>query len=356
MSAAFIAGCWLAGIAFFARKSRANFESFEELPVQPEQYRTDVTVVIPARNEQGKIGRAVRSLASQAVVIVVDDSSTDGTASEARAAGATVIPAPALAEGHRGKPNACLAGARAAATPWILFVDADTWYEAGFVSSLVARAEARGLVMASVFLRNDCKSWAERVLLPYAFGLYFCGVDANRVQDAGAPDALANGQCLLVSTAAYWSIGGHGAVIDSVIEDVALAAAMKRTRSPQGIFRAPRTGAVRMYDSLSAIWSGFLKNSFRFVRAQPRTGLQVIGTSVLLTSYLPLLSFLAAGGNWAWMVIVVAAPPVLLWKWYEDGTPRVLSPLAIYTFQLIALHAMALALFRARTAWKGRYV
>jgi hypothetical protein len=244
----------------------------------------------------------------------------------------------------------------AVSTPWILFVDADTWYEAGFVGALVARAESRGLAMASVFLRNECKTWAERILLPYAFGLYFCGVDARRAQDAGAPDALANGQCLLVRAEAYWRIGGHGAVIDSVIEDVALAAVMKRSGAPQGIFRAPRTGSVRMYDSLAAIWRGFLKNSFRFVREQPRTGLQVIAASVLLTSYLPLLVWLAASGAWAWMAVVFLAPPALLWAWYDDASPRALSPVAIYLFQLIALHAMALAIFRARTAWKGRYV
>lgn len=356
MSAAILVGCWIAAIACFAWKSRSNFVAFEELPEWRERFREDVTVVIPARDEAGKIGRAVRSLVGQAKVIVVDDSSADGTAAEARAAGAVVVAAPPLQPGHRGKPNACVAGARAASTPWILFVDADTWYEPGFVGSLVARAESRGLAMASVFLRNECKTWAERVLLPYAFGLYFCGVDARRAQAADAPDALANGQCLLVRSDAYWAIGGHGAVVDSVIEDVALAAAMKRSGSPQGIFRAPRTGSVRMYDSLASIWSGFLKNSFRFVRAQPRTGLQVIAASVLLTSYLPLLGWLGAGGEWACVAVVFLAPPALLWSWYDDASPRVLSPVAIYLFQLIALHAMALAIFRARTAWKGRYV
>ena len=356
MTEPFIVGGWLAATAYFAIKSRRNFLAFEELPAWPTRFRDDVTVVIPARDEAGNISRAVRSLVGQAKVIVVDDSSTDTTASEARAAGAIVVSAPPLQPGHRGKPSACVTGAKEARTPWILYVDADTWYEPGFVDALVARAEARGLSMASVFLRNDCKTWAERVLLPYAFGLYFCGVDAARVQDVASPDALANGQCLLVRADAYWAIGGHGAVIDSVIEDVALAAAMKSAGARQGIFRAPRTGSVRMYDSLAAIWNGFLKNSFRFVRAQPRTGLQVIGASVLLTSYLPLAGWLASSGLWIWLAVVMFAPPMLLWSWYEDKSPRALAPIAIYLFQLIALHAMALAIFRARTAWKGRYV
>jgi len=356
MNVDLIAGAWMLSTGFFAWKSRANFAAFEELAVGRDVFREDLTVVIPARNEEGKIGRAVRSLATQAKVIVVDDASIDRTADEAREAGANVMAAPALAPGHRGKPNACLAGARAAATPWILFVDADTWYEPGFVNVLTERAEARGLGMASVFLRNDCKTWAERVLLPYAFGLYFCGVDARRVQDTETSDALANGQCLLVRADAYWAIGGHGAVINSVIEDIALAAAMKAPGTAQGIFRAPRIGAVRMYDSLSAIWSGFLKNSYRFVRAQPRTGLQVMAASILLTSYLPLLGWLALDGAWIWAALVLLGPPALLWRWYEEASPRVLSPVAIYLFQLIALHAMALAIFRSRTSWKGRYV
>ncbi|MBM3785685.1 MAG: glycosyltransferase, partial [Acidobacteria bacterium] len=195
------AGMWAGATIWIAWHSRRVFLGLPELIACRASYREDVTAVIPARNEAGKIGRAVRSLASQARVIVVDDHSTDATAAEAKAAGALVIPAPPLATCALGKPSACLAGAHAAKSRWILFVDADTWYEPNFVASLIDHAERHALDSASVFLRNDCQSWVERLLLPYAFGLYFCGVDVRR-------DPIANGQCLLFQTKAYWSIGG----------------------------------------------------------------------------------------------------------------------------------------------------
>src|SRR5580765_4475669 len=87
----------------------------------------DCMVVIPARNEEDVIERAVSSLPHD-TVIVVDDRSTDSTADRARKAGAGVLPAPDLPRNAYGKSNACIAGARPLRSKWILFADADTWF------------------------------------------------------------------------------------------------------------------------------------------------------------------------------------------------------------------------------------
>ena len=91
----------------------------------------DCMVVIPARNEEGVVGDAVKSFPPD-TVIVVDDRSTDRTAEEAREAGAGVLEAPPLAKGALGKANACMAGARILTSRWILFADADTRYQKEF--------------------------------------------------------------------------------------------------------------------------------------------------------------------------------------------------------------------------------
>lgn len=322
----------------------------------------DVTVIVPARNEEHQIGRLLHSL-HDVEVIVVDDASTDRTAEIAIAAGAQVLHAPALAPGALGKPNACAAGARAADSRWLLFLDADTWFEPGFVPALVSYAEHQNLQMVTSFLRQECYTLAENILLPYAFALYFAGVNARRVNDSGSSESLANGQCLLIERDAYEQIGGHTGVIQSVIEDVALAQAAKRHRLRTRVTRAEHLGHVRMYSSFAAIWRGFEKNSFRFLLANPNSGWQVVIASILATSWLPLLAIgFADPASAMWpLVALFAAPSIALLPWYRAHQNRLawrclLAPAAIYLFQLVALNGMITVLTRRKTVWKERRV
>jgi cellulose synthase/poly-beta-1,6-N-acetylglucosamine synthase-like glycosyltransferase len=352
----------LAASAWFLYRSRRNYLLLPELPeVQATAdtlatYRDRLTIVIPARNEEAHIQRVVGSFAGLQVIVVNDDSS-DATAALARQAGAQVLPAPPLAPGHTGKPNACLAGARMAERDWVLFVDADTWYEPHFVPSLLHYAEHHRLEMLSCFLRQHRGSLAERMLLPYAFALYFCGVSARRVNHFGrAGEALANGQCLLVRRESYWDMGGHEAVRESVIEDVALARHAKQSGLRTRVMRAEHLGHVRMYDSLAAIWRGFQKNSFRFLAANRRGGVQVVAASILLTSYLPVIVSLLVADQYAAAAVYAMGVPLLLAPWYGAWRDAVWAPAAIYLFQLIALSGMFSALTGRKTLWKGRGV
>lgn len=353
--------CVALGITFFLWKSRRNFALLPELPLAKGAAASDVTVVIPARNEAHQIRRVIECLAGLPI-IVVDDSSTDTTAIWASSAGARVVTAPPLPAGALGKPNACAAGAAQVTTRWILFVDADTWFEPGFVASLVHYAEARRLQFATVFLDQHCVTLVEKILLPYALALYFTGVNAKRVNDSNSSEALANGQCLLFERAAYETIGGHQAVLSSVIEDVALARLAKQHRLRLRILRTATLGHVRMYDSFSAVWRGFQKNSFRFLLVNPATGAQVIAASILLTSYLPVLGLLLVAHLPAWSIALFAALPFLwLAGWYAAPGGRhpwrvLLAPLGIYLFQLIALNGMLSTLTRRKAIWKGRRV
>ncbi len=342
------------GMILFLLKSRRNYLLLPELP-RADAPRPDLTVIIPARNEAENVTRVILSL-SESRVIVVDDASTDQTAATARSAGAEVITAPALSAGSLGKPNACLAGARAAHSEWLLFVDADTWYEPGFAASLVLYAERASLDVASAFLRQETRTVAERVILPYAFALYFAGVSASAVNSAESRQALANGQCLLVRRSAYFEMGGHAAVLGSVIEDVALAAHAKACGLRVRVVRAEHLGHVRMYENFTAIRRGFEKNSFRFLGANPVTGAQVMLASILLTSYAPVLRLLLRDHQMAAAAAFAILPSLLLTPWYGGFVRALAAPAAIYTFQAIALSAMIRTLTGIRTQWKGRDV
>lgn len=167
-------------LAVLVWRSRRNYRALHELPTGATR-QVDCMVVIPARNEEGNIGAAVRSLPPDSV-IVVDDFSTDKTADEARAAGAGVLPAPQPLAGAAGKCNACMAGARVLTSRWILFTDADTRFETGFVEGAVAAAEAGKIDFLSVYLRAEFRTVWEFALSPYGVALYFSGISPRRIR------------------------------------------------------------------------------------------------------------------------------------------------------------------------------
>ena len=341
-------------MAFFAWKSRRNYLKLPELPINAGEGMS-LTTIIPARNEAANIARAVSSFPLNDVV-VVDDFSTDGTAELARQAGAYVIQPPPLKRGTVGKNNACYAGSQQASTEWMLFVDADTWYRPEFAPSLVSYARKTNLSLTTVFLKQECVTIWEKMILPYAFALYFCGVDANQVNGLSSSEALANGQCMLWKRTAYEFVGGHGTVATSVIEDVDLAMLAKRHSLRLRVLRAEHLGSVRMYDSLGAIWQGFQKNAFRFLVVNPGTGFQVVLASIVMASWLPMLTTLLAYKMWITAGLFYLLPCVLFAPWYGSFVGALLTPYAIYFFQLIALNAMISTTFGRRTLWKGRAV
>lgn len=351
---------WLAalitaiGIVLFLRKAWFNYNRLPKIPYVTGLDFPSLTVIIPARNEAANIARAISGFPAESV-IVVDDASTDATAQIAAEAGARVLSAPPLPPGHLGKPNACMAGAQAADTDWLLFIDADTWYARVFAPCLIEYAEDEGLEMASVFLRQQCETLAEKVLLPYAFALYFTGVNASAVNARRPSQWLANGQCLLVKREAYLHLGGHAAVADSVIEDVALAKLAAEKGIHARVTRAEHMGNVRMYDSFQAIWRGFQKNSFRFLQINPFTGLQVVMASTLLASWLPCILWLVKDHLYQQAVLFSLIPAVVLFPWYRSPA-AILAPLAIYGFQAIAINGMITTITGRKAIWKGREV
>ncbi len=342
------------GIVLFLRKAWHNYTRLPKIPYVSGLEFPSLTVIVPARNEAANIARAIEAFPPENV-IVVDDASTDETAKIAAEAGARVIAAPPLPAGHLGKPNACMAGAAAAETDWLLFIDADTWYARVFAPCLVEYAEGNELQMASVFLHQHCETLAEKILLPYAFALYFTGVNTGAVNARRPTQWLANGQCLLVRRDAYQRLGGHAAVASSVIEDVALAKLAAERSIHARVTRAEHMGNVRMYDSFQAIWRGFQKNSFRFLQINPFTGLQVVMASTLLASWLPVIVWLLNDHLYRQAALFAVVPSVVLFPWYRSAA-ALLAPVAIYGFQAIAINGMITTITGRKAIWKGREV
>lgn len=300
-------------------------------------------VVIPARNEEGNIGSAVRSLPPDSV-IVVDDFSDDNTAEEARQAGAGVLTAPKPPDGAMGKSNACMEGARVLTSRWILFADADTRFKPGAVKAMVAAAEAGKIDFLSMYLRPEFKTLSEFAIAPYGVALYFCGINPR-----ADPASVFNGQCVLVKRDAYEFVGGHRAVLGYVCEDVKMAALAQRHRLKFTTARAPKLGTVGIHPA------DFARNASRFILARWWRGAWVALTAAAWALWLPALVFLIVRGQMAAAIAWLAVPSMFLGAWY--GWARaILAPIGIYAILPRLFFGAAGAVTNRHFEWKGRVI
>src|SRR5271165_1076906 len=192
----------------------------------------EVSVIVPARNEEANLGDCLRSLIGQSrpryEIIVVDDHSSDRTRTIAESFTVRVITADPLPEGWSGKCNACWSGARIAKGKWLLFTDADTRHAANSIEQGWREAEANGAAMLSYSPKQQVNGFAERALMPVIFAELATTYRPKDVSDPSSAAAAANGQYLLIRRDVYETIGGHAAVATAILEDVALAKRAKQ--------------------------------------------------------------------------------------------------------------------------------
>ncbi|MBO0748061.1 MAG: glycosyltransferase [Acidimicrobiaceae bacterium] len=235
---------WLAGFALLARLPGLTRRTGAH--TDPE---ARLSVVIPARNEEGNLGRLLGSLARQrpspAEVIVVDDRSSDATAGLARRAGATVLVGAETPPGWSGKCWACHQGAKAAEGSRLVFLDADVTLSPDALWRLVGEHDRRGgLVSVAPFHRTE--RGYER-LSAVANLVALMGTGAFAVLP-GSP-AMAFGPCMITGADDYRRVGGHAhpEVRGEVAEDVALAGRFRALGLPVSVLAGREAVTFRMY-------------------------------------------------------------------------------------------------------------
>ena len=333
---------------FHARRNYLWLPKMEARPAQGQA--PDCMVVIPARNEAGMIGRAVRSLPPDSV-IVVDDASTDGTVEEAEKAGAGVLRAPALPKNVLGKPHACMVGAKAITSKWILFADADTWYEPGMLESAVQAAERNELSFLSVHLSQEGESLTERGIARYIHALFFVGINPKR-----CPEGVFCGQCLLVRREAYEFIGGHSVGLTFLMDDVKLALLAQRHRLKFASTRAPLLGHARTHRTWKGLWEGIHRNAYRFTVIPAWRGAVVAGTALLAALWLPFVVLLAINGRIVAAAGLAVLLPLLLLPWSRRLREACWTVFAVYAVLPILANAFIRVLTTKHVPWKGREV
>jgi glycosyltransferase involved in cell wall biosynthesis len=260
-----------------------------------------VSAIIPARNEEESIARAVESVAAQpeiAEIIVVDDQSTDRTAAilaelAARILKLKILHTRALPPGWVGKNYAVTLAADVAQGDWLLFTDADTCHMPGSTRRALADAVDHNAVLVSYSPQQELGSFWERVLIPFVYYRLSAKFSFARVNDPTVPDAAANGQFLMVLRDVYQKVGGHAAIASEVLEDVALARRVKQAgyqiyfTAPIGIIR------TRMYRSFPALWEGWTKNLYPLMGGTPKQVFSEFARDFPAVEIIVLLSFWA---------------------------------------------------------------
>ena len=320
-----------------------------------------VSVIVPARNEETCLSTCLESLVAQEritkEIIVVDDHSTDGTREIASSfRDVKVVEADRLRSGWTGKNNALVTGARHARGGWLLFTDADTVHFPGSLARAVAEAQSHTADMLSYSPEQLAGTFWERAVMPVIFAELASVYRPSRVSDPDSPIAAANGQYLLIRREAYDAIGGHAAVADNLLEDVALARAMKR--SGRKIFFRYGGDAVRtrMYRSFSQLREGWTKNLvLLFPHPEVLAAFRLLEGGVFLASVALLAAALAT--QHLWLALGFALPPALILKRISRAhfswSTNLLAPIGLFTFSSLLVRSIQ-AHSRGGVEWKGR--
>ena len=307
---------------FYALRSLRVLSGWERVPAvrEPDAGAPSLSIIVPARDEERSIEPCVRSLIAQhgadVEVIVVNDNSSDATATilqtlQGEFPALRVIDGAPLPAGWVGKPWACAQGAESARGTWLLFTDADSRHEAHASASTLAFVLAKGADALTIMTGQDLGSFAEAALLPAILQIIvFATGMLSEINDPARPDrALANGQYLLVSRAAYDALGGHAALRAEIVEDVEFARRLKADgRFRLVVAEGTQLVHVRMYHSLREIWNGFSKNAYLGARGNLPAIAGGVTFCALLSIAPPLLALAALRrGRYAEAAEAVAA-------------------------------------------------
>jgi hopene-associated glycosyltransferase HpnB len=335
------------------------------LPAKP-RGTPSVAVVVPARDEAESIGAALASLLAQDYggpfrVVLVDDQSSDRTGEVARRVAdprLTVIDGAPRPPGWSGKLWAVAQGVAAAAeAEWLLLTDADIVHDPRHLAALLAQAERTGCDLVSEMVRLACDTPAERALVPafvYFFQLLYPFAWVN--YPARRPAAAAGGT-ILVRRAALDRAGGIAAIRDALIDDVALARAVKRGGSVW-LGHSVLARSLRAYPGAADVWRMVARTAYVQLRRSPALLLGCLAGLALLFLAPPLLALFGHRlARWlglaAWIAMACSYAPTLR----RFGRPLAWAAAlpVIALFYMGATLGSALDHHSGRGAvWKGR--
>jgi hopene-associated glycosyltransferase HpnB len=324
-----------------------------------------VAVVIPARNEAAVIAESIASLVESGDdslhIILVDDGSSDGTAQIARQAAAalrkqgslTVVEGKPLPPGWSGKLWAVSQGVDAARTfspDYLLLSDADIVHSPATIPALIALAEG-GYDLVSFMVKLHCRSLPEKLLIPAFVFFFFLLYPPAWIPDSRRAAAGAAGGCLLIRPEALARAGGIESIRGEIIDDCALARAVKRSGGTVWLGLAETSVSIRPYVSFAEIGGMISRTAFNQLHHSAWLLLGSVASLVLTFLLPPALLFSGHAvpltlGTAAWAAMTIGYLPMI--RFYR------LNPLWALTLPLAALFYVGATIHSAVKFWLGR--
>jgi hopene-associated glycosyltransferase HpnB len=340
---------------------RGGFWRIEEsLPPKMTRPARSVAVVVPARNEEPVVRRATASLVQQNYsgslhVFLVDDHSTDATiAAAGQHERLTIVKARPLPEGWTGKLWAVSEGLQQAVSmrpDFILLTDADIVHAPDNVAGLVARAESGNLDLVSYMVKLRCRSPAERALIPAFVFFFFKLYPPSWIARRDRRTAGAAGGCILLRASALTRIGGIASIRGELIDDCALARAVKRSGGGIWLGVTRETHSIREYSTFAEIHRMIARTAFTQLGYSPALLIATILAMSVIYLAPPLLILTRQPipvicGAVAWLLMIITYAPTLRFYGRSIGWAPLLP--------LIGLFYIIATVDSALRHWTGR--
>lgn len=325
---------------------------------------SDVTVLIPARNEAAVIQKTLAALKSQGrnlSLVVVDDQSADGTAELTRKAWAdrlAVVAGTPLPSGWSGKLWALEQGRQHVKTPLVLLMDADIELKPGIIDCLREYMQRHEVAFISLMAVPMMSNFWGKLLLP-AFVYFFRLLYPFRLSNSGESKvAAAAGGCILMQSRLLDEIGGFAAIKDELIDDCSLARRIKSKGHKTWIGLTHSACSIRPYQQLRQIWNMVTRTAF--TQLHYSIGLLLACTVLMVFAFsMPVagLFFATSAAQYlalaACMAMALSYLPTL--KFYGRSPVWVVSLPLIGMLYLAMTWNSALRYFRGeRARWKDR--
>jgi glycosyltransferase involved in cell wall biosynthesis len=339
--------------------------------VSQESALSTITVLIPARNEEGNILEAIDSIladsSSGVRVIVGDDHSSDRTAElvavrAAQDGRVSLLSIPSLPAGWNGKQHACERLAEAAQSETLLFMDADVRLEEGALGRMVEEFGRSGASLLSGVPRQICDTWVEQLLIPLIHFVLLAYLPMRRMRRSLSPAYAAGcGQMFLCSSSHYKMAGGHAAIQASMHDGITLPRAFRLAGLKSDLFDATDIARCRMYAGGRQVLAGLTKNAVEGLAKPSRI---LVFTVLFFFGHIlpfPLAIYALWHSEWLAGGLLLAAS-VLAYlprfaavrRFQQPVWSAIAHPLGVFLLIWIQWRALLLHLAGKRSEWKGR--